>query len=103
MSRDLLRTRAGVSGPADRSDARRSVFPADLWLRSDDTYAERLCELLEVGDHPLIDGEAVAEQVRAVRAGTPALPALVLGRVAAARAWLTDYERRAAVRVTADV
>jgi len=103
MSRDLLRTRAGVSGPADRSDARRSVFPADLWLRSDSTYAERLCELLEVGDHPLIDGEAVAEQVRAVRAGTPALPALVLGRVAAARAWLADYERRASARVTAGV
>jgi len=103
MARDVLRTRTGVSGPADRSDARRSVFPSDLWLRTDRTYAERLCELLELGDHPLIDGDAVADQVRAIRRGEPALPALALGRVAAASAWLTDYERRAEARVTAGV
>ncbi|WP_324649588.1 asparagine synthase-related protein [Georgenia sp. H159] len=98
MVREALRDRTGIAGPADRSDRRRSVFPADVWLRTSKAYADRLCSLLELGDHPLFSESAVAAELAAVRAGRPTVPALALGRVAAARAWLSDYERRAAAR-----
>ncbi|WP_152187650.1 asparagine synthase-related protein [Georgenia satyanarayanai] len=101
MVRTRLRDVVGLEGPADRSERRRSVFPADVWLRTEPRYGERLGELLELGRHRIIDESAVAAQVSAVRAGRPAAPALLLGRVAAAGIWLSDYESRARARVPA--
>lgn len=86
----------GLSSPADSRMARRSVFATDLWLRTRPAYVDRLQELLDTGDHPLISASAVAGAVRSIRRRQPVAPAAVLGRVAAAKGWLTDYESRAA-------
>ncbi len=89
-----IRRRLGISGPADRLEARRSVFPIDLWLRTRPVYAQRLAELLAADDHPLVSGRAVDEAVSSLAAGQPIASASVLGRVAAVRSWLADYRRR---------
>ncbi|WP_413452141.1 asparagine synthase-related protein [Georgenia sp. 1P01AC] len=96
-----LRDVVGLEGLAERSERRRSVFPADVWLRTEPRYGERLSELLELGAHRIIDESAVAAQVDAIRSGGPTAPALLLGRVAATGIWLSDYESRAVARVPA--
>ncbi|PYF99667.1 asparagine synthase (glutamine-hydrolysing) [Georgenia satyanarayanai] len=101
LARATLRDVAGVDGPAERSERRRSVFPADVWLRTEPRYGQRLCELLMAGGHRLIDEAAVAAQLSAIGSGGPTAPALLLGRVAAAGVWLSDYESRALTRVPA--
>lgn len=91
----ILRRQANRSGPADRSDRRRMVFPIDVWLRSEPEYAERLGGLLRAAVHPWISEEAVEGAITAIRAGRPEVSAAVLGRVAALGGWLNDYDRRA--------
>lgn len=94
-----LRSRTSLNAPADWGDARRTVFPADVWLRRRTTYAERLADLLEAGQSGFgIAGEAIAEVVACVRAGTPPVSALTLGKVAAAMTWTADYQRRQTAR-----
>lgn len=90
-----LQKRIGLAGPARRDTAYRSVFTADTWLREEPVYARRLRELLEVGEHPLFAEDAVGAAIENIARGRRDVPALVLGKVAAARAWLSDYERRA--------
>lgn len=91
----VLQRRVGISGPADRIARRRSVFPSDVWLRRPGPYADRLRELLQVGDHPWFSQMAVDGALTEIRSTRPTTAALTLGRVASARAWLSDYERRA--------
>ncbi|HSN43410.1 MAG TPA: asparagine synthase C-terminal domain-containing protein [Propionibacteriaceae bacterium] len=91
-----LRSQFSVSGPADHEDARRAVFPSDVWLRTRRPYAERLIDLLEAGQGcSLISTDAVSQAVDGIRSGNPTVPALTLGKVAAAQIWLGDYKRRA--------
>lgn len=91
-----LRSQASVSGPADRYDARRSVFPADVWLRTRRSYADRLVTLLQADHSAIFSSAAVAAAVASLRSMKPTAPALALGKIAAAQAWLADYEHRAA-------
>ncbi|MGI5950232.1 MAG: asparagine synthase-related protein [Brooklawnia sp.] len=99
-----LRARTGFSRPADWLDTRLSVFPADLWVRTRPTYAARLADLLEAGKgSSLIADDAVTQAVADLRAGRPGIPALTLGRVAAAQLWLDDYQRREANRLVTAV
>lgn len=97
----VLRRRTGHAGLESWTARRRSVFPSDVWLRSNRLYADRLIELLECGDHPVFAQSAVDAAIADIRGGSPRISALVLGRVAAARAWLSDYEHRAAARRSA--
>lgn len=81
---------------ADREAERGSVFPADQWVRSSRRYADRLAALLEIDcTSDLLSSRAVAEAASGLRSGRPTIPALTLGKVGAARAWLADYDRRA--------
>lgn len=91
-----LRSQLPIGGLADRADMRQSVFPADVWLRTRPLYAGRLIALLEANQRDdVLCPAAVEAAVASIRSRRPTTPALTLGKIAAAQAWLADYERRA--------
>lgn len=93
----LVRLRSPLRRAADAEERRRSVFPADVWLRTRPTYAGRLVALLEPDRRSeLLSAAAIESAVAGIRRRRPPVPALTLGKVAAASAWLEDYERRSA-------
>lgn len=94
---DALRRRSGLTGPADWLSERGSVFPADLWLRTRRTYAERLADLVSraAGAHPILDESRLWRAAEEIRAGRPSASALTLAKVATAGGWLSDYSARA--------
>lgn len=100
LGADQLRRRTSVSAPADWLEQRRNVFPADVWMRHNRTYAHRLADLLEsgLGAGSVLDDEAMIHAAAQLRAGTADFSALALARVGAAGNWLNDYRHRAQAR-----
>lgn len=89
--------RGGLTRPADRVGSRASVFPAETWLRTGGTYADRLADLVgsAVGAHPMLDDDFIDRSAVGIRKGhAPASP-VILGRVGTLALWLTDYSARA--------
>ncbi|MBZ2196729.1 asparagine synthase-related protein [Occultella gossypii] len=94
---DWLSDHTPVDGPARSVEARRTVFPADLWLRTRPSYSERLLELVEGAvANPIFSAPALESAVLSVRSGRPNVGALTLAKIATAHAWSVDYENRAA-------
>lgn len=87
----------GLTRPADRVANRASVFPAETWLRTGGTYADRLADLVgrAVGAHPMLDDDFIDRSAVGIRTGHAPASAVTLGRVGTLALWLTDYSARA--------
>lgn len=91
-----LSDRTRVQGPYDRAARRGAVFPAELWVRSEEVYRRRLAAMLEQAqEQPLLNGPALDAAARQLRAGDAVQHPLALGRAAAVGLWSADYARRA--------
>lgn len=84
------------SSLANAHTSRRSVFTADVWLRSNHGYRERLLEFLTSAPAaPLISSTAVDRAVDELRRGTARGGALRLARIATLQVWNQDFLQRA--------
>jgi len=82
LGAEALLRYSGPSAAANRFVMLSSVFPADMWVRNRNSYADRLTDLLErtVGAHPLLSDEHVTATVAEVRAGHPTASATTMAK-----------------------
>ncbi|WP_165962771.1 asparagine synthase-related protein [Occultella glacieicola] len=96
---EWVSSRTPFDAPARAVEVRRSVFPADLWLRTRPAYSERLLAILEgAAANPIFSAPALESAIRSVQHGRPEVGALTLAKIATAHAWSVDYGDRAAAR-----
>lgn len=84
---------------AERADthlSNHSVFVADVWLRTNDSYRTRLLDFLTSSPTPaVLSVDAVTRAVDDVASGRARGGALRLARIATLQAWNQDYDQRA--------
>ena len=77
-------------------EIRRSVFAADVWLRSNEAYRSRLLDFLRSSAVPsLLSPDAVERAVGDLSTGAARGGALRLARIATLQSWHQDFVQRA--------
>lgn len=97
----LLQERTSMSQPADRLMGRNTVFPADLWLKSEPSYRQRLIEFLEASPTKApISDSAFTQAISGLRSGQDR-NALLMAKIGTLNAWLACAHERERLRTAA--
>lgn len=90
-----------LARPAEAHLRNSSVFVADVWLRTNETYRSRLLDFLSSSPTPaVLSADAVRRAVDEVASGNARGGALRLARIATLQAWNQDFDRRARALVS---
>lgn len=85
-----------LARPAEAHLRNTSVFVADVWLRTNESYRSRLLDFLRQSPTPtVLSADAVERAIDGVASGRAQGGALRLARIATLQAWNQDFDRRA--------